>query len=131
MKQEETMNNNRKHEIVEPLTLFDLYGSLSSIVETGKEKLIDIQILVPNFVNGHLKGYETGRPVLNASGCETDNETGYDIGNEKLVRVSISSSKRSDDGKNLFFEGSSDDGYNIRIYVRRINNRILKYLKFT
>ena len=68
---------------------------------------------------------------MNASSCRSDNETGYDIGNEKLVRVSISSSKRSDDGKDLFFEGSSDDGYNIRIYVRRINNRILKYLKFT
>ena len=37
MEQERIMNNNRKHEIVEPLTLFDLYGSLSSMTETGKE----------------------------------------------------------------------------------------------
>jgi len=130
MEQEEIMNNNRKHEIAEPLTLFDLFGSLTSIVETGKEKFIDIQILVPNFVNGHLKSYKIGRPILNASGCETDNETGYDIGNEKSVRVSISSSKRSDDGENLFFEGVSDNNYNVMLYISRVNNRIFKSLKF-
>jgi len=109
------MNNNRKHEIAEPLTLFDLFGSLTSIVETGKEKLIDIQILVPNFadrdLNKHLLGYEVGKPILNVSGCET----GYDIGDEKSVRISISSVKRF--GEDLFFEGASDDDYNVRIYI--------------
>lgn len=121
-------NNNRKYAIVEPLTLFDLFGSLASIVETGEEKFIDIQILVPNFVNGHLKDYKIGKPILNASGCETDNETGYDVGDEKSVRISIISIERSDE--DLFFEGVSDDDYNVRIYISRVNNRILKFLKF-
>ena len=116
------MKKNRKHTIVEPLTSFDLFGSLASIVETGEEKLIDVQILVPDFVDGHLKGYKIGKPILNASGCET----GYDIGDEKSVRISISSVERSDE--NLFLEGVSDDDYNVRIYIYRTGNKFLKFI---
>ena len=127
MEQEEIMsNNNRKHEIAEPLTLFDLFGSLSSIIETGKEKFINIQILVPSFVDDHLAGYEIGKPILNLSGCETS----YDIGDEKSVRISILSAKRSDDG-DILFEGVSDDDYNVRIYIySRTNNKPFKLLRF-
>ncbi|MEA1936869.1 MAG: hypothetical protein U9N04_02035 [Patescibacteria group bacterium] len=118
-------NNNRKHEIVEPLTLLDLYGSLSSAVETGKEKSIEVRILVPNFTgdHNHLTGYKIGKPILNASGCEV----GFDVG-DKLLKVSINSVRKY--GKDLFFEGMSDDNYKVRIYISRVNNRILKFLKF-
>ena len=119
------MGNNRRHTIVEPLTSFDLYGSLSSITETGKEKFIEVKILVPNFVNnGHLKSYEIGKPILDNNGSET----GYDVGDEKSVRISIISTKRS--GEDLFFEGVSDDGHNVEVRISRVHGRILKSLQF-
>ena len=118
------MNNNRKHEIAEPLTLFDLYGSLSSEVETGEKKFTEIKILVPNFTgkHNHLAGYKIGKPILNTSGCEI----GYEIGDEKSVKISIVSVEKSDE--DLFFEGISDDGYKVKIYIYRTGNKFLKFI---